>query len=100
MQENRDLSFLKFSILSPYQTLFHAVMKRSGGESVSSFAQLNLSDSVGDCKELVEKNRKLVSDHLGFLKIVYARQDHGKKVFRVTLENLDEPLPFADAGEY
>jgi len=44
----------------------HAFLTRKGGDSLSPYDSLNLSDKIGDQQEFVSKNRNRVSNAFGF----------------------------------
>jgi YfiH family protein len=87
---------LEFDLLTPYSHVVHAVFAKHGGTSQGPYRSLNLSSSVGDHPDCVSTNRKTIRDTLGLDDIVYAQQNHGSNVHRVTIKNKDK-VPVADA---
>jgi YfiH family protein len=68
----------------------HGFPERHGGLSMDARSSLNLGYRWGDSKELVEDNRRLVAEHVGFGydQLVVTKHVHGVNVWRV-----GEPLP-------
>lgn len=56
---------------------------RHGGQSKSPFQSLNLSFSVGDDFETVEKNRTVIKQTIGVNRLVSAKQVHGDKIYHL-----------------
>lgn len=56
---------------------------RHGGLSKSPFQSLNLSFSVGDDSEAVEKNRTVVKQIIGVDTLVSAKQVHGDNIYHL-----------------
>lgn len=90
------MEWIEFDLLEKYPHVAHAVFLRSGGTSAKHFASLNLSDNVGDHPDCVKTNREQVRKALQLPKVVYAQQNHGVNVHRVTSKNIDH-VPSADA---
>jgi polyphenol oxidase len=63
---------------------------RLGGVSTSSWAELNLSEQVGDEPPHVRTNRDLLARHLAASGVVYPRQVHGSSAGVVRREHLAE----------
>ena len=73
----------------------HGFFGREGGASSGDFASLNVSESVGDDRTLVEKNRAQVAAALGFDSLVILKQVHSTTV--VVLSEPPAPGTEADA---
>lgn len=71
------LTFFQFPHLAACAGLRHAVFTRKGGFSDGLYQSLNVGLNVGDKTEVVNKNRRLVGDCLGFDKTIFVRQVHG-----------------------
>ncbi len=65
----------------------HGFFGRRGGYSADDFAGLNVSWSVGDDAEIVERNRDLVKSAIGAGPLVILRQVHSARV-----ETIREPV--------
>ncbi len=76
------IEYLVFDNLSKYPEIVHCVSTRYGGMSQEPFASLNLSLSVGDEREAVIANRRLLCQALdvSYASLVVTRQLHGNKV--------------------
>ncbi|GIW40438.1 MAG: laccase domain protein [Candidatus Binatia bacterium] len=61
----------------------HGFYGRLGGRSRGAFAELDLSFEVGDAKECVEENWRIVREDLAPLEPVLPRQVHGFEVVEV-----------------
>lgn len=84
------IEWIEFDLLEKYPHVAHGVFLRKGGTSVQKFASLNLSEKVGDHPDNVKMNRELVRKALNFPKVVYAQENHGVNVYRVTTKNADK----------
>lgn len=78
--------FFQFPLFSAFDHLRHAVFSRVGGYSAPPFQSLNASVGVGDDASNVRKNRDVISRSLNVKAetLVFARQDHGTCVLRLT----------------
>ncbi|MBI5272413.1 MAG: peptidoglycan editing factor PgeF [Chlamydiia bacterium] len=94
--ENHKPEWLEFELLESFPHIAHGVFLRHGGTSQGSFASLNVSDAVGDHPDTVKVNREVVRKSINLPKIVYAHQNHGSNVHRITSKNIDK-TPQADA---
>jgi YfiH family protein len=72
--------------------LVHGFLGRRGGVSCGAFAELNLSDRVGDAPDAVRENWRRAGNEAGGLRSARMRQVHGDRI--VTVEDVD-----IDAGE-
>lgn len=80
----------------------HGFTTRTGGESKTPYASLNMGFTVGDDPKLVLKNRKLVADVLNFPleNLVAAKQVHQDKIAVVTHKDSGKgALRYTDALE-
>ena len=90
------ITFPNFKSISSVQ---HAVFSRHGGCSQDPYKSLNLSFGVGDEKDLVLKNRRIVSSYFNTDVLVFANQVHGKKVLTIDGESFTgKKSAFVDAG--
>ncbi|UYO01025.1 MAG: peptidoglycan editing factor PgeF [Devosia sp.] len=71
-------------LLSTDPSIRHGFFGRSGGVSEGDFAGLNVSWSVGDDPDIVDKNRTLVRNAIGAGPLVIVRQTHSTDVATVT----------------
>lgn len=94
--DSKKLEWLEYDILSKFDEFIHATFTRHGGISQEPFNTLNLSISCSDVRDHVLINREAARRELKLSRICYAKQEHGKKVTRVTLQNLSE-IPASDA---
>ena len=76
--------------------LVHGFLGRRGGVSRGPFAELNLSDRVGDLPETVDENWQRASRETGGLRRAYIQQVHGEHV--VTVDDLNMDAGEADAA--
>lgn len=90
------MEWIEFDLLEEYPHVAHAVFLRSGGVSSHHFSSLNLSDNVGDHPDCVKVNREQVRKALALDQVVYAQQNHGVNVHRITKKNTSQ-IPAADA---
>lgn len=70
------LTFFQFSHLARYPEVTHGIFSRMGGVSEPPFDSLNMSTSVGDNSEAVEKNRRAVAECLGRRPLAFLNQVH------------------------
>ncbi len=66
----------------------YAVVNRYGGSSDGPFASLNIGLHVGDNRDIVLTNRKVVQRELGLDTLVFARQTHGTEMLVIGAEDL------------
>lgn len=90
------IEWIEFDLLEQYPHIAHGVFLRQGGTSEKHFISLNLGENVGDHPDHVKVNRELVRKAVNVPKIIYANQNHGVNVHRVTQKNMDK-VPQADA---
>lgn len=83
IEEQEGIKWLEFSIFSQIATLRHAVFLRHGGKSQGSWNSLNLSLCVGDCPEVVKKNRESIKATLKTETLIIPQQVHGKDIIDV-----------------
>ncbi len=74
------LCFYRFENLSAQVGLDHRIFTRSSGVSRPPFDSLNVSHGIGDRRENVTENRRVLSRSLGSGELVFARQVHGCEV--------------------
>lgn len=94
--EKAKLEWIEFDLLEAYPHVAHGVFLRHGGTSQKHFASLNLGENVGDHPDCVKVNRESIRKSINVPKIIYANQNHGVNVHRVTAKNWDK-IPVADA---
>lgn len=92
----KKLEWLEYDLLANFDEFKHATFTRHGGVSQNPFDTLNLSLSCGDVRDHVLINREAVRRELNFSRICYAKQEHGKKAVRITLQNMTN-IPPCDA---
>lgn len=80
IRDRRGTLHLEFLPLKKSSPVTHGIFTRLGGQSTGPFSSLNVGLSTGDSREMVEKNRQLVSDALGLGSAVYLNQIHSNKV--------------------
>src|SRR3954469_19055319 len=83
------------SSMIPDQGFLHGFPERTGGLSTGLRSSLNLGLRWGDDAELVERNRRLLAEHVGYKPedLQITRHVHGTAVWRV-----GEPQP--DPAEF
>lgn len=84
------MEWIEFDLLEAYPHVAHGVFLRPGGTSEKHFASLNLGENVGDHPDHVKVNRELMRKTVGIPKIIFANQNHGVNVHRVTQKNMDK----------
>lgn len=94
------LTFARFTSLSSFPGLLHAVTTRTGGASAQPYAGLNLGAHVGDSDAAVQKNYDDLSRALAFdlQEVVSSRQVHGAEI--ACIEKIPQrtgPFPFCHA---
>jgi hypothetical protein len=94
--EKAKIEWIEFDLLEPYPHVLHGVFLRHGGTSEGKFSSLNTGESVGDHPDRVKVNRESIRKAVNVPKVVYAHQNHGANVHRVTAKNVDK-IPAADA---
>lgn len=67
---------IKSPLLEQYTWLYHGFLTNSGGYSKGNFSSLNLSYSVGDDSNSVDKNWLVVKNNLPFKEIQLIKQIH------------------------
>lgn len=84
-----DIRLYRSRLIDP-EVFLHGFPERTGGLSTGARASLNLGYRWGDDRAIVEKNRALLAEHVGFdiAKLVVTKHVHGAAVWRV-----GEPLP-------
>ena len=76
-----------FEKFSAYTSIKHFVSGRQGGVSFGEKTSLNLSFSVKDLPENVERNRLIVCEALDTAEILFPVQVHSNRVLEVNLGN-------------
>ena len=64
-------------LLAAFTELRHGFFTRQGGVSSEPYRSLNLSLTVGDRREAVAENRRLVRQEMGLTTLAAATQEHG-----------------------
>jgi YfiH family protein len=91
------LPLYRFSRLSDFNGLEHAVFTRLGGISSPPFASLNVSYDTKDDAGKVSENLSRVRSAMEASPLIYARQIHGNNILLLheqTQMDLDRPYPF------
>ncbi len=91
------LEWLEFNLLADIPHLKHAVFLRHGGYSQGPFCSLNTSYDVGDEISHVNANLALIQMHLQqnipiALKLIWAKQQHGKHINHIHRNSPHETL--------
>lgn len=90
IKEDGDLKYLESGLLSGEEGIKHFFSTKIGGVSSEEYKSLNLGIYTNDSKESVEKNFDIICSSLKMNKnIAYLNQEHGKKVYIVTKENVN-----------
>lgn len=78
------MDFHTFKIFKPFKELGCFVFTRHGGGSNPPFNSLNVRFGIGDNKENVEKNRKIITDFIGIKSenLTSLNQVHGDKILK------------------
>ena len=88
--EKKKVEWIEFELLEKYSHLKHGMFLKHGGFSQKEYGSLNLGDNTGDLPENIIRNRDLVLKTINFSSIVYAMQNHGVNIQRVTSKNIDK----------
>lgn len=91
---------LEFNHFRECALVAHGIFTRLSGQSSAPFGSLNVGLSTGDDREMVEKNRRLVSDALESSTSVYLNQVHSTTVVRLKKDSYEHnpyTLGIADA---
>ena len=94
-----EAPYFQFHGLCLHQSLMHGIFTRHNGVSEPPFDTLNISFSVGDRPDRVEKNIKRIQNIINAEEMVFVNQSHGDRIF-VPDENFSARngrLPSADA---
>lgn len=94
--DHTKIEWLEFDLLEPFTHISQSVFLRNGGVSKGSCESLNLGFGTSDTHENVITNRELIRKVLDVPQIVFASQNHGTNVERVSAKNKDKTL-HADA---
>jgi YfiH family protein len=89
-QDVGGLVFYQSPLLAAFPELLQGFFTRCGGSSRAPYDSLNLSFSVGDHREAVAENRRLVQMALGLTALADASQEHGSRDVLVA-GNLEGP---------
>jgi YfiH family protein len=85
-KQKNGIKWLEFELFQEFKELKAFVFCRHGGKSVNDFSSLNLGQTVGDDPELVQQNKKAVSECLEVDQLFFMQQCHGKEVVKATKE--------------
>jgi len=86
--ENKKIQWLEYNIFSSYPNLICKTFLRHGGTSIGAFANLNMSDTVGDHPDSVKVNRSLIQKAIDIENMIFAKQIHSDKISLITKENM------------
>ena len=83
------MKIFQFKNLQEQKEIIHFVSTRQGGVSKGAYKSLNIAFDVGDEKENVLQNRRLIMKEIGVLResLVMAKQTHGSNVAVVREED-------------
>lgn len=95
-EKTKKIEWLEFDQLEPFTHVPHGVFLRHGGASPEPCATLNAGDGNHDHPDNVKANRESIRKTLDVPRLLFAHQNHGMNVHRVTSKNLDK-VPQADA---
>ena len=85
----RYLPVLRVPAWESIPNLVHGFHGRQGGVSRGAFAELNLSDRVGDAAEAVRENWRRVNATMGGMRAARMQQVHGSRVVVVSHANAE-----------
>lgn len=94
--EKEKIEWIEFDLLEEYPHVTHGVFLRHGGTSQKHLTSLNAGDNVGDHPNQVKANREIIRKAVNVPQIVYANQNHGVNIQRITAKNKDK-VPHCDA---
>lgn len=97
--KTQNLWLYRVRTLDPYPYLTHAIFTRRGGNSLSPFESLNLSVSVGDNSQTVQKNVNAACRAVGVApeQTVSSHLVHGADIITVDYANRRQVMGQADA---
>jgi YfiH family protein len=87
--QKNGVSFYQFPNLAGLAGIFHGIFSRNSGHSKSPYESLNVSHSVGDDSQCVQRNREIISEISGSLKLVFINQVHGAGVVVFSKKNME-----------
>ncbi len=93
LHESGGLIYYQSPLLAGFPELVHGFFTRQGGVSRGPYESLNLSFAVGDRRDAVVENRRLVQQALGLSYLAEAKQVHGNN------EAVVRGIPAESAGE-
>ncbi len=87
--QKNGVSFYQFPNLAGLAGIFHGIFTRNSGHSESPYESLNVSLSVGDDSQCVQRNREVILEISGGLKLAFLNQVHGADVVVFNKENME-----------
>lgn len=84
IKEKDGVKWLEFDLLATIPRIKHGVFLRHGGSSIDPFSSLNLGAYVGDDPLNLSANQKAVANILDIPSLVWAKQEHGKEIIKIT----------------
>ena len=73
-------SFYQFENLAQFAEIRHGIFTRHFGISPAPFASLNVSSGLGDAKDHIQQNRRVIVRAMGGHDLICAQQVHGDQV--------------------
>ena len=86
-----SVKWIEFDLLADIKKLKHAVFQRHGGCSKGHYDSLNLSHTVGDQFEDVNKNIDAIKKICSIEELVWAKQCHKQDIFEATAISNEPP---------
>ncbi len=77
LREKSGVPYLQFPNLSSLPSIHHGIFTREGGSSKAPYSSLNISYNVGDQKDCVIRNRRIIYACMDEAQLVFAEQVHG-----------------------
>jgi YfiH family protein len=84
---------LKLSNITAIEGVQHHIFSRHGGCSRGDYASLNISLGVGDDPFAVQRNRRILLEHMQAACLVFSNQVHGTQVLTVDQDSFSGEAP-------
>ena len=98
IKKRKGVSWLEYSLFSPFPELVHGVFLRHGGISKAPYHALNVSDTVGDDPKCVKKNFTAIQNALDLHSLTRDALDihslvRGKQIHHTTIREVEKGSP-------
>jgi len=87
LKQTNGISYFQFPNLAAFPGIWHGVFTRHAGCSSGPYRSLNVGLSVGDARENVLENRRLILNCSQGGTLIFANQQHGARVLTLSAED-------------